>query len=51
VVSNVGIFNSIPFDELSADDWRKMLSVHLDGGVYLSQPAYRVMKKQRICCE
>ena len=46
VVSNAGIFNSIPFEELSADDWRKMLSVHLDGGFYLSQPAYRVMKKQ-----
>jgi NAD(P)-dependent dehydrogenase (short-subunit alcohol dehydrogenase family) len=46
VVSNAGIFNSIPFDELSADDWRKMLSVHLDGGFYLSQPAYRVMKRQ-----
>ena len=47
VVSNAGIFNSIPFDQLSADDWRKMLSVHLDGGFYLSQPAYRAMKKQR----
>ncbi len=47
VVSNAGIFNSIPFDELSADDWRRMLSVHLDGGFYLSQPAYRVMKEQR----
>ena len=46
VVSNAGIFNSIAFDELSADDWRRMLSVHLDGGFYLSQPAYRVMKKQ-----
>ncbi len=46
VVSNAGIFNSIPFDQLSADDWRKMLSVHLDGGFYLSQPAYQVMKKQ-----
>jgi NAD(P)-dependent dehydrogenase (short-subunit alcohol dehydrogenase family) len=46
VVSNAGIFNSIPFDELSTDDWRRMLSVHLDGGFYLSQPAYRVMKKQ-----
>ncbi len=47
VVSNAGIFNSIPFDELSGDDWRRMLSVHLDGGFYLSQPAYRVMKEQR----
>src|ERR1700754_164430 len=47
VVSNAGIFNSIPFDELSADDWRRMLRVHLDGGFYLAQPAFRVMKKQQ----
>jgi NAD(P)-dependent dehydrogenase (short-subunit alcohol dehydrogenase family) len=46
VISNAGIFNSIPFDELSADDWRRMLGVHLDGAFYLSQPAYRVMKSQ-----
>jgi NAD(P)-dependent dehydrogenase (short-subunit alcohol dehydrogenase family) len=46
VVSNAGIFNSIPFDELSAERWRQMLSVHLDGGFFLSQPAYRVMKTQ-----
>jgi NAD(P)-dependent dehydrogenase (short-subunit alcohol dehydrogenase family) len=46
VVSNAGIFNSIPFEDISADDWRRMLSVHLDGGFYLSQPAYRVMKAQ-----
>ena len=44
VVSNAGIFNSVPFEELSQDDWRRMLSVHLDGGFYLSQPAYREMK-------
>jgi NAD(P)-dependent dehydrogenase (short-subunit alcohol dehydrogenase family) len=46
VVSNAGIFNSVPFDELSQPDWRRMLSVHLDGGFYLSQPAFRVMKSQ-----
>jgi NAD(P)-dependent dehydrogenase (short-subunit alcohol dehydrogenase family) len=28
VISNAGIFNSIPFDQLSADDWRRMLQVH-----------------------
>jgi NAD(P)-dependent dehydrogenase (short-subunit alcohol dehydrogenase family) len=44
VVSNAGIFNSVPFEDLSQDDWRRMLSVHLDGGFYLSQPAYREMK-------
>ncbi|CAJ1510576.1 SDR family NAD(P)-dependent oxidoreductase [[Mycobacterium] burgundiense] len=47
VISNAGIFNSIPFEQLSADEWRRMLRVHLDGGFYLSQPAYRAMMKQR----
>src|SRR5262245_12298022 len=46
VVSNAGIFSSVPVDELSQADWRRMLSVHLDGGFHLSQPAYRVMKSQ-----
>ncbi|MEN4397180.1 SDR family NAD(P)-dependent oxidoreductase [Mycolicibacterium senegalense] len=46
VVSNAGIFNSVPFEELSAEDWRRMLNVHLDGGFFLAQPAYRVMKNQ-----
>jgi NAD(P)-dependent dehydrogenase (short-subunit alcohol dehydrogenase family) len=46
VVSNAGIFNSIAFDELTADDWRRMLRVHLDGGFYVAQPAYRAMKAQ-----
>jgi NAD(P)-dependent dehydrogenase (short-subunit alcohol dehydrogenase family) len=46
VVSNAGIFNSVPFDELAPADWRRMLGVHLDGGFYLSQPAFRAMKSQ-----
>jgi NAD(P)-dependent dehydrogenase (short-subunit alcohol dehydrogenase family) len=46
VVSNAGIFNTIAFDELSPEEWRRMLSVHLDGGFYLSQPAFKVMKAQ-----
>ncbi|BBX62985.1 short-chain dehydrogenase [Mycobacterium saskatchewanense] len=45
VVSNAGIFGSVPFEELSPDDWTRMLRVHLDGGFYVSQPAYRVMKR------
>jgi NAD(P)-dependent dehydrogenase (short-subunit alcohol dehydrogenase family) len=44
VVSNAGIFGSVPFEDLSQADWRRMLRVHLDGGFYLSQPAYRAMK-------
>lgn len=45
VVSNAGIFGSVPFEDLSADEWTRMLRVHLDGGFHLAQPAYRVMKK------
>ena len=44
VVSNAGIFDTLPFDELPAANWRRMLNVHLNGSFYLSQPAYRVMK-------
>ena len=47
VVSNAGIFHTVPFDELAVSDWRRMLQVHLDGGFYLGQPAFRVMKTQR----
>jgi NAD(P)-dependent dehydrogenase (short-subunit alcohol dehydrogenase family) len=46
VVSNAGIFDTFPFDELAAENWRRMLNVHLNGSFYLSQPAYRVMKAQ-----
>lgn len=44
VVSNAGIFGSVAFEDLSHDDWTRMLRVHLDGGFHLAQPAYRVMK-------
>jgi NAD(P)-dependent dehydrogenase (short-subunit alcohol dehydrogenase family) len=46
VVSNAGIFNSVPFGELSPADWRRMLGVHLDGGFHVCQPAFRAMKAQ-----
>jgi len=45
VISNAGIFSSVPFEDLSADEWTRMLRVHLDGGFFVSQPAYRAMKK------
>ena len=46
VVSNAGIFQTLPFEDISADDWRRMRRVHLDGAFFLAQPAYRVMKTQ-----
>lgn len=44
VVSNAGIYGTVAFEDLSSDEWTRMLRVHLDGGFYLAQPAYRVMK-------
>jgi NAD(P)-dependent dehydrogenase (short-subunit alcohol dehydrogenase family) len=46
VVSNAGIFHTVAFEDLAADDWRRMLDVHLHGSFYLSQPAFRAMKAQ-----
>jgi NAD(P)-dependent dehydrogenase (short-subunit alcohol dehydrogenase family) len=46
VVSNAGIFQTRPFEDLTADDWRRMRRVHLDGSFFLAQPAYRVMQAQ-----
>jgi NAD(P)-dependent dehydrogenase (short-subunit alcohol dehydrogenase family) len=45
VVSNAGIFQTAPFEDLTVDDWHRMLRVHLDGAFNLSQPAYRTMKR------
>lgn len=46
VVSNAGIYEMVPFEELTVEQWRRMRSVHLDGAFHLAQPAYRVMKEQ-----
>lgn len=46
VISNAGIFDSTPFEDLTPEHWRQMLRVHLDGGFYLSRPAYAVMMRQ-----
>jgi NAD(P)-dependent dehydrogenase (short-subunit alcohol dehydrogenase family) len=46
VVSNAGIFHTRPFEELTSDEWRRMLTVHLDGAFHVSQPAYRAMQAQ-----
>jgi NAD(P)-dependent dehydrogenase (short-subunit alcohol dehydrogenase family) len=46
VVSNAGIFHTAEFETLTPAEWERMVSVHLHGAFYLSQPAYRVMKAQ-----
>ena len=46
VVSNAGIVEMMPFEDIPADNWRRMVNTHLDGSFYVSQPAYKVMKAQ-----
>jgi NAD(P)-dependent dehydrogenase (short-subunit alcohol dehydrogenase family) len=46
LVSNAGIVNNHPFEDMSVEQWRTMQSVHVDGSFNVSQPAYRIMKKQ-----
>jgi NAD(P)-dependent dehydrogenase (short-subunit alcohol dehydrogenase family) len=46
VVSNAGILHTLEFDQLTPEQYQRMRAVHLDGGFYLSQAAFRVMKTQ-----
>jgi NAD(P)-dependent dehydrogenase (short-subunit alcohol dehydrogenase family) len=46
VVSNAGIFQTRPFEELTPADWRRMIDVHLHGGFHLAQPAFTAMREQ-----
>jgi NAD(P)-dependent dehydrogenase (short-subunit alcohol dehydrogenase family) len=46
VINNAGIIRFTPFDQITGDEWRKTLSVHVDGSFNVSQPAFRVMKEQ-----
>jgi NAD(P)-dependent dehydrogenase (short-subunit alcohol dehydrogenase family) len=46
VVSNAGIVEFIPFEDIPAENWQRMISTHLDGSFHVCQPAYRVMKDQ-----
>lgn len=45
VVNNAGIFQFAPFEDLTADEWDRMLRVHLDGAFHVSQAAYREMRR------
>jgi NAD(P)-dependent dehydrogenase (short-subunit alcohol dehydrogenase family) len=45
VISNAGIIRTQPFSTLDPDDLGDMLDVHLKGGFYVSQPAFRAMKE------
>jgi NAD(P)-dependent dehydrogenase (short-subunit alcohol dehydrogenase family) len=46
VVSNAGILKPTRFEEVTLQDWRRTLGVHLDGSFSVAQAAFRVMKAQ-----
>ena len=46
LVSNAGIQHIDPLDQLSYADWRKVVTIHLDGGFLTTRAALRQMYKQ-----
>src|SRR5262249_49329215 len=46
IVSNAGVGSVAAFENLSIEQWRLMMQVHLDGAFFVCQPAYRAMKDQ-----
>ena len=47
LVNNAGIFQSRPLDDLSAEDWDRVMDVNLKGVFLCSQAALRHMKPRR----
>ena len=45
--NNAGTFDTAPFDEVSIENWKKLIDVNLNGAFYCAQAALRVMKQQR----
>ena len=46
VVSNAGILRPTRFEDLTLQDWRRTLGVHLDGAFHVAHAAFPVMKAQ-----
>lgn len=46
VVNNAGNQRNALFEDLTEDDIEAVLAVHLKGSFYVTQPAYRLMKRQ-----
>ncbi len=45
--NNAGAFSgSTPIEDVSVDEWRKIMDVNLNGAFYCAQAAFRQMKKQ-----
>jgi len=44
VVCNAGILRTARFEDVSPDEWKRTLGVHLDGSFHVAQPAFRAVK-------
>lgn len=49
-IANAGIQHIAPLHELSLEDWRRVVSVHLDGAFLLTRAALRPMYAQKSGC-
>ena len=47
LVNNAGIFSSVPLNEITEEEWDRMMDVNLKGVFLCSQAAMRFMKDQR----
>lgn len=47
LINNAGIYPPQPFEELSFEDWRKVLSINLDGVFLCTKAVYPYMKERR----
>ncbi|MHC8320477.1 SDR family NAD(P)-dependent oxidoreductase [Pseudomonas sp. GB2N2] len=46
VINNAGHLRNALFEDLNDEDLDSLLDVHLKGAIYVTQPAYKIMKKQ-----
>jgi len=46
VINNAGHLRNAPFEDIDDDTLDSIIDVHLKGAVYVTQPAYKVMKQQ-----
>jgi NAD(P)-dependent dehydrogenase (short-subunit alcohol dehydrogenase family) len=47
VINNAGIVGDAPFDEMTSDRLQPLIDVHLNGAFNVTQPAWKVMRRQR----
>jgi len=46
MVNNAGIARSVPAEEMTDEEWRRMTAVNLDGVMWTAQAAGRIFKSQ-----